>query len=108
MERSLFQALGAQTGLVIPKEDPIQDPGRSDREIGDRHVPLRLFLVFPHHLGDNTPRAQILDWSRCSKHELSDRLCNRIADIPVRLYPGEPVLHLRVLLQHSIMAERET
>jgi hypothetical protein len=106
MDRGFFQTLLAQTGLESSKGDLVQNPGRSDRGLGYRHVPLRLFLMLPHHLGDNTPRTQILDWARCRKHELFDRLCNRIANIPVRLYSGEPVLHLRVLLQHSIMAQK--
>ena len=72
---------------------------------GFRHVPFRLSLVYPHHPGDNTCCTKVLDGARGFKHKLPARLPYRIANVAVRLYPGEPVLHRHVHVQHPIVAQ---
>jgi hypothetical protein len=68
-------------------------------------VPFGLSIVFPHRPGDNTTRTQILDRTPYRNAEQLDRLCNWIANITAWLYSSKPVLHLRVRVQHAVLAQ---
>ena len=61
--------------------------------------------MFAHHPGDNPARAKILDRTPCRNCQQLDRLCNWIANVAARLYSSEPVLHLRIRVQHVAVAQ---
>jgi hypothetical protein len=85
------------------RETSLEFRGGVNGGLGFRHVPLRLCLVFSHYRSYSASRTKIVDGAHCLKHELPDRLCNWIANIAVRVYSSEPVLHLHVRVQHPIM-----
>ena len=68
-------------------------------------VPFGLSFLFAHHPGDNSARAKILDRTPCRNCQQLDRLCNWIANVTAWLYSSEPVLHLRIRLQHAAVAQ---
>jgi hypothetical protein len=69
------------------------------------NVPFGLSFLFPHHPSDNTARTKILDRTPCRNCQQLDRLCNWIADVTAWLYSSEPVLHLRIRVQHAAVAQ---
>ena len=68
-------------------------------------VPFGLSFLFAHRPGDNPARAKILDRTPCRNCQQLDRLCNWIANVAARLYSSEPVLHLRIRVQHVAVAQ---
>ena len=69
------------------------------------YVPFRLSFLFPHRPSDNAARAKILDRTACRNCQQLDRLCNWIANVTAWLYSSEPVLHLRIRVQHATVAQ---
>jgi hypothetical protein len=69
-----------------------------------RDVPFGLSLLFPHRPSDNTARTKILDRTPYRNCQQLDRLCNWIANVTAWLYSGKPVLHLRIRVQHAVVA----
>jgi hypothetical protein len=67
--------------------------------------PFGLSFLFPHRASDNTARTKILDRTPCCNREQLDRLCNWIANVTAWLYSSKPILHLRLRVQHSAMAQ---
>ena len=49
--------------------------------------------------------TKILDRTTCRNCQQLDRLCNWIANVTAWLYSSEPVLHLRIRVQHAIVAQ---
>jgi hypothetical protein len=70
-----------------------------------RDDPLGLSFVFPHRPSNNTARTKILDRTPCRNCQQLDRLCDWIANVTAWLYSGEPVLHLRIRVQHAAVAQ---
>jgi hypothetical protein len=68
-------------------------------------VPFGLSFLFAHHPSDNPARAKILDRTPCRNCQQLDRLCNWIANVTAWLYSSEPVLHLRIRVQHVAVAQ---
>jgi hypothetical protein len=62
--------------------------------------------VSPHCLGDDTACTKILDWTPRRNFQQFDRVCNWFANVTTWLYSSEPVLHLRVRVQHATVAQR--
>ena len=79
--------------------------GSFNGRFGFCDVPFGLSFLFPHHPSDNPARAKILGRTSCRNCQQLDRLCNRIADVAAWLYSSEPVLHLRIRVQHATVAQ---
>jgi hypothetical protein len=47
----------------------------------------------------------ILDWTPHRNCQQLDRLCNCIANFTAWLYSSKPVLHLRIRVQHAVVAQ---
>jgi hypothetical protein len=61
--------------------------------------------VFPHRPSDNTARTKILDRTSYRYCQQLDRLCNCIANVTAWLYSSKSVLHLRIRVQHAVVAQ---
>ena len=79
--------------------------GSFNGRFGFCDVPFGLSFLFAHHPSDNPARAKILDRTPCRNCQQLDRLCNWIANVTAWLYSSEPVLHLRIRVQHAAVAQ---
>jgi len=70
-----------------------------------RDVPFGLSFLFPHRPSDNTARTKILDRTPCRNCQQLDRLCNWIANVTAWFHSSKPVLHLRIRVQHAVVAQ---
>jgi hypothetical protein len=68
-------------------------------------VPFGLSFVSPHRPSHNTARTKILDRTPYRNRQQLDRLCHCIANITAWLYSRKPVLHLRIRVQHAVVAQ---
>jgi hypothetical protein len=64
-----------------------------------------LFIVFSHRRRDDPTWKEDVDRACCFVHQQSRGLCDRIAHVAARLYPGECVLHLHNRIQPSGMVK---
>jgi hypothetical protein len=72
---------------------------------GFRDDPFGLSFVSSHRPSDNTARTKILDRTACRNPQQLDRLCNRISNVTAWFHSSEPVLHLRIRVQHAPVAQ---
>jgi hypothetical protein len=79
--------------------------GSFNGRFGFCDVPFGLSFLFAHHPSDNPARAKILDRTPCSNCQQLDRMCNWIANVTAWPYSSEPVLHLRIRIQHAAVAQ---
>jgi hypothetical protein len=79
--------------------------GSFNGRFGFCDVPFGLSFLFPHHRGDNTARAKILDRTTCRNCQQLNRLCNWVANVTDWPYSSEPVLHLHIRVQHAALAQ---
>jgi hypothetical protein len=79
--------------------------GSFNGRFGFCDVPFGLSFLFAHHTSDNSARAKILDRTSCRNYQQLDRLCNWVANVTAWLYSSEPVLHLRIRIQHAAVAQ---
>jgi hypothetical protein len=78
---------------------------RRIREFGFCDVPFGLSFVFAHRPSDNTARTKILDRTPHRNYQQLDRLRHWIANGTAWLYSSKPVLHLRVRVEHAVVAQ---
>ena len=73
--------------------------------LGFRDVSFDLSFLCPLRPSDNTTRAKILDRTSYRNRQQLSLLCDRIARITTSLYLSKPVLHLRICVQHVVVAQ---
>jgi hypothetical protein len=82
------------------------ESGYAQWRLGFCDVPFGLSFLFPHHRSHNIARTKILDRAFYRNCQQLDRVCHCVANVTVGLYSREPVLRLRICVQHAVVAER--